>query len=329
LLRFKQEMKTEQDNSIPILLLYQWRKVILSTTVIAIIIAAVITMPTIMPPTFKAEAIIYPPATYSAKINAEYDLRFGADKEIDEHIQILKSSLLRDSIIKRFDLMKHYKIEADEDNKQFKLNKLYDENIIVERTRYNSISVTVFDEDPVLAAKICNDIIRTGDKVKTFILKQNLIQAVNSMQQNMLASTKELEKMGEEIQKLNNNIILNYNTLTKQKYAERIKAQIDLRDYIAKYRNDKNRELLEILFDYEDKLSRFYSLKDSYEQANQSLNTKIADAYIITPAQVPDKKYAPKRAVIVMVSMVCTLILSCFVVIAMDRISTVKKAYLR
>jgi hypothetical protein len=41
-------------------------------------------MPAIMPPVFKAEAIIYPPATYSAKAIAEYDLRFGADKEIDE-----------------------------------------------------------------------------------------------------------------------------------------------------------------------------------------------------------------------------------------------------
>ncbi len=318
-------MKTEQENSIPFILLYTWRKVILMTSSIAVIIAIIVTMPALMPPVFKAEAIIYPPATYSAKVIAEYDLRFGADKEIDEHIQILKSSLLRDSIIKRFDLLKHYEIGEDEENKQFKLNKLYNENISVERTRYNSISVTVFDNDPVLAAEICNEIIKTGDKVKTFILKQNLIEAVNNMQQNMLASTKELESMGEEMQKINANIVLNYNTLTKQKYAERIKAQIDLREYIAKYRNDRNSELLELMFDYEDKLSRFYSLKDSYEQAIQSLNTKVADAYIITPAQVPDKKYAPKRAVIVIITLITTLILASFIIVATDRILQLKK----
>jgi LPS O-antigen subunit length determinant protein (WzzB/FepE family) len=176
-----------------------------------------------------------------------------------------------------------------------------------------------------LAAEICNDIIGTGDQVKTYILKQNLIEAVNNMQQNMLASTKELESMGEEMQKINSNIVLNYNILSKQKYAERIKAQIDLRDYIAKYRNDKNTQLLELMFDYEDKLSRFYSLKDSYEQAIQSLNTKIADAYIITPAQVPDKKYAPKRAVIIIIIFITTLILSSFIVMATDRILKFKK----
>lgn len=321
-------MKTESDNSIPLILLYRWRKVILTTAAIAVLLAVIITMPVFMPPVFQAEAIIYPPATYSAKLIAEYDLRFGADKEIDEHIQILKSSLLRDSIIKRFNLLEHYKIKQDEDNKLYKLNKLYDENIIVERTRYNSISVTVFDNDPILAAKICNEVIQTGDKVKTYILKQNLIEAVNNMQQNMMISTKDLERIGEEMQRINKNIVLNYNTLTKQKYAERIKAQIDLRDYIAKYRNDKNKELLELLFEYEDKLSRFYSLKDSYEQANQSLNTKIADAYIITPAQVPDKKYAPKRAVVVLITLVSSLLLSCFVIIAMDRIGQLKKDYL-
>ena len=113
-------MKTEQENSIPFILLYTWRKVILMTSSIAVIIAIIVTMPALMPPVFKAEAIIYPPATYSAKVIAEYDLRFGADKEIDEHIQILKSSLLRDSIIKRFDLLKHYEIGEDEENKESK-----------------------------------------------------------------------------------------------------------------------------------------------------------------------------------------------------------------
>lgn len=322
-------MKTETENSIPIILLYRWRKVILGVTFTAALIAIIVTSPMFMPPIFKAEAIIYPPATYSAKLIAEYDLRFGADKEIDEHIQILKSSMLRDSIIKGFDLMNHYKIEADEENKQFKLNKLYDENIKVERTRYNSISITVFDEDPKLAAEICNQIIKTGDKVKTNILKQNLIEALNNMQQNILSSTKELETIGEEMQKINTNIVLNYNTLTKQKYAERIKAQIDLRDYISKFRNDQNKALLELLFDYEDKLSRFYSLKDSYEQAIQSLNTKIADAYVITPAQIPDKKCAPKRSIIVLVTVFASLIISSFLLIARDRILTLKKEYIQ
>ncbi len=322
-------MKTEQENSIPIMLLFKWRKVILITSMATALLAVIVTMPAIMPPVFKAEAIIYPPATYSAKAIAEYDLRFGADKEIDEHIQILKSSLLRDSIIKRFDLMNHYTIGPDEDNKQYKLNKLYNENIIVERTRYNSISVTVFDQDPELAAKLCNEVVKSGDRVKSYILNQNLTEAVNTMQQNMMATTKELESMGEEMQGINKNIVFNYNTLAKQKYAERIKAQIELRDYISKFRNDKNGELLELMFQYEDKLSRFYSLKDSYDQAIQSLNTKIADAYIITPAQLPDKKYAPKRAMIVIITMLSTLVISSFIVLAIDRIQQLKKEYIQ
>jgi uncharacterized protein involved in exopolysaccharide biosynthesis len=298
------------------------------TTAITLFAAIIITMPVFMPPIFKAEAIIYPPATYSAKIMAEYDLRFGADKEIDEHIQILKSSLLRDSIIKRFNLMEHYGIEPHEDNVLFKLNKLYDENIIVERTRYNSISVTVFDQDPKFAAEICNDMIKTGDKVKTYILRQNLLEAVSNMQKNMLSSSVDLKHIGEQMRNMNSNVVLNYNSLSKQKYAERIKVQIELRDYINKYSNEKNNELLELLFNYEDKLSRFYSLKDSYEQANQALNTKIADAYIITPAQVPDKKYAPKRTLIVMLTILITIILSSFIIVASNRILELKREYL-
>jgi hypothetical protein len=151
--------------------------------------------------------------------------------------------------------------------------------------------------NPELAAKLCNEVVKTGDKVKSYILKQNLIQAVNTMQQNMMATTRELESMGEEMQGINKNIVFNYNTLAKQKYAERIKAQIELRDYISKYRNDKNGELLELMLQYEDKISRdSYSLKDSYDPSDSIVKYKKLPMLIsLHPAQVPDKKYCPQK----------------------------------
>jgi uncharacterized protein involved in exopolysaccharide biosynthesis len=320
-------MKPNPEKQVPLLLLLRWRHVILSVTAAATVIAFIITLPVFMSPIFKAESIIYPPASNSAKIIAEYDLRFGADKETDEHIQILRSSMLRDSIIKHFDLMMHYGIAADEDNRMYKLYKLYDENIIVERTRYNSISVVVFDEDPALAAKICNEVIKTGDQVKSYILKQNLTGAVLGMQQKINASIKELEMLSNEMRAMNNSIKLDYSSLAKQKYAERIRAEIELRNYITTYRNEKNDAVLQILFDYEDRLSKFYLLKDSYEHAIQSLNTKIADAYVITPAQIPDKKYAPKRTLIVLSTAVAAFILCCGIVLMLDQFNQLKSEY--
>ena len=320
-------MKLKDENKLPLLLLFRWRKVIFSATAAAALLAIIVTFPIFMPPTFKAESIIYPPASNSAKIIAEYDLRFGADKETDEHIQILKSSMVRDSIIKRFDLMKHYDIDVNEDNKLFKLNKLYDENIIVERTRYNSIAVVVFDENPALAAEICNAVIKTGDRVKTFILKQNLNEAVENMQQKINESVQELEMLSNEMRSVNNAINLDYNSLIKQKYAERIKAEIELRSYIAKYRNEKNNAILQILFDYEDKLSKFFLLKESYEHAIQSLNTKIADAYVITPAQTPDKKYSPKRTLIVLSTAIVAFVVCCSLILMLDKFYDLKQAY--
>jgi capsular polysaccharide biosynthesis protein len=316
----------QNTNTIPLQLLFTWRKVILITVLSTILLATIITLPFIMPPIYKAEAIIYPPATYSAKFIAEYDLRFGADKETDEHIQILKSSILRDSIIRKYKLMEHYHIDKDESYAKFKLNKLYDENILVERTRYNSISITVLDEHPELSAKICNDIIKMGDRVKTQILKQNLWESVRNIQQKMLVSNQELQKLGESVNLLNPAINLNYSNLSKQKFADRIKAELDLRDIISQNRNSSNPKLLELLFDYEDKLTRFNAIKDSYETAYQTLNTRIADAYVITPAQVPDKKYAPKRTLIVLFSGIVAFLLSCGVIIAMDRIKQIRES---
>lgn len=49
-------------------------------------IAVIFLMPFFIPPQFKAEAVISPSGTNSAKMFIERDPKFGGDREIDEHI---------------------------------------------------------------------------------------------------------------------------------------------------------------------------------------------------------------------------------------------------
>jgi uncharacterized protein involved in exopolysaccharide biosynthesis len=68
-------------------------------------------------------------------------------------------------------------------------------------------------------------------------------------------------------------------------------------------------------------------LKESYEHAIQSLNTKIADAYVITPAQTPDKKYSPKRTLIVLSTAIVAFVVCCSLILMLDKFYDLKQAY--
>ncbi len=319
-------MNKETEKQELFYLLYPWRKLIGLSVLISMLCGVVITMPLFMPPTYKSEAIIYPPASYSDKIIAQYDLRFGADKEIDEHIQILRSSILRDSIVNKYRLMAHYEIEKDDPYKFNKLYKLYEENITIERTRFNAISIIVIDTDPLMAAKICNDIVRIGDQVKAIILKQNLQQTVFNLEGSIANTLKDLNAISEAVTRSAPPIKLNYANLLKQTNAERFKMQLELTAIIDRYRTTKNSSLLQMLTAYETKLLQLNSLKDSYEQANISLSGRIANSYIITPAEVADKKFAPKRSVIILLFGIAGILLSVITVIGLDRYKNFKRS---
>ena len=179
--------ESEQERIQILILLWKWKVFILSFFVIACTSAVIFSGPAFIDPIFKSEVILFPPATNSAKQLLEYNVGFGTDKEIEEHIQILKSGILRDSISQKYQLLSHYKIDSTKQS-YTDLSKLYDEKILIDRTRYNSISITVFDIDPVYAANIANDIARIGDKVKANLLNANRKAAYLSMYVDSLSA---------------------------------------------------------------------------------------------------------------------------------------------
>jgi capsular polysaccharide biosynthesis protein len=139
--------------------------------------AIIFTSPFFMKPKYKAEAIIYPPSSNTANALISSDIHFGSERNVDNQIQILKSTIVRDSIIRLYHLMNHYGIDSTSSKRFYLVNQEFASNVIVERTQYNSISVTVLDADPSMAAKIANDIVRVGDEVKAGIIKTNLSDA--------------------------------------------------------------------------------------------------------------------------------------------------------
>ena len=115
---------------------------------------------------YESSVILFPSTTTSisrALLNDEnYKekdfLEFGEEEEAEQLIQILKSDEIREHIIRKFDLMNHYKIDPEAKYRRTKLIQEYESNIDFVRTKFMSVKIEVLDTDKDYAADIANEI---------------------------------------------------------------------------------------------------------------------------------------------------------------------------
>ena len=315
------------------LLVFIWknRKVILTVTAAAAVVSLVISF--LLTPLYLSQAVVFPAATstvsFSEQRNAKASsMDFGEEEQAEQLVQILKSSKIRNTLIERFDLFKNYDIDLNDKNKNFKLNKEYNNHIEFNRTRYGSIEISVLDKDPVLAATIANKIVDLIDTVKNQMVQERTLPAfdINQRKKEMLES--QMRKLQAEMDSLSvlgvvptesrANLYQAYNDAKAQSDRDFFQKQIEVNlKFGAKF------DGLQMLRDEEIvKLAKF---EDSYEQAESDANTLFNHKFIVESAVVADKKEKPKKAIIVLLSTFGALFFMIFALLLRERLRELKK----
>lgn len=212
----------------------------------------------LMPVYYKAETIIFPPNTHVSDHLISAGLRFGGDKEIDEHIQLLSSGIVRDSMINRFDLKKHYDLETNSSTFLDDLFEEYDNNVRVRRTPYNSIAVAIWDQSPEVASQMTNELVLCADRIKSRMFKANIKTAYHKNQKAYLDKKNEVDALLYTIQEIKSD---NYNTALRKKEGK-IK---DLRAELSE--NQKSLEKLKNNYGVYELDSQLHELYTSYLNA--------------------------------------------------------------
>jgi uncharacterized protein involved in exopolysaccharide biosynthesis len=306
-------------------LILRWKKTIGLLFILSVVLAIVFTSPAFLPPLYSSEAIIYPPATNSNKMLIDYDLRFGTDKEIDEHIQILKSGILRDSMISKYKLMRKYGIGENDKSKYDELYKTYSKRFIIDRTRQNAISVIVFDTSADTAALLANDLVQMGDRVKEHILKNNFLSASQSLKEQYEKVKSDLDSLLFLIGKNDNiNCLPEFNTGAKRDFAEKLADKLDLHEAKKKAREKNNQLLLSLLRAYESKQNLLTDLQEKNYEIDQKLSSTIPGSYVITPARVADRKSWPVRSVLIIIAGISALLFGICLAFVAERVKKLK-----
>lgn len=314
-----------------LLTIWKKRKILLIVSAAAFVISGVIAF--LMTPIYRSTAIVFPAATSTVSFNELRNAKasamdFGEEEQAEQLIQILQSSRIRDKVVQRFDLMKHYDIDPNDENKHYKLVKEYNENILFVRTRYGSIQIDVLDRDPVLAADIANKIVDLIDTVKNemvyertlpaFEINKRKMDQMEADRKNVLNQLDSLAAMGVVPLEGRANLFAAYIDAKSPEDRAEFKKKIEINlqhgatfDGLEYIRNEKIVKLAE--------------LQVSYEQAESDANTKFNHKFVVERAVVADKKDKPKRMIIMILATLGTFIFAVFALLLRDKIQELRK----
>jgi hypothetical protein len=313
-------MEQSQENEYPLLrIIYRWRKPLIVFTIVAAAASVFFSSPVFLTPLYKSEVIIYPPSTNSNRMLIDRDARFGSDKEIDEQIQLLRSAIVRDSIVRKYKLYSHYGVDSTAVDKRYRLYKIYDDRIKVDRTRYNSISASVLDENPQTAAAMANDIVRLGDKLRSDIIRGKLKEAFDALAKTLFDLSLDIDQTASQINKSFEKPAVSGAAFYKRNSLEQLKEQLDLKELMQKARESNNLSQLQLLYYYESKLQQMSTIQLSYDQALVGLGNQVPGSFIISPAEVSDKKSYPIRWMIFLAATIAAFLVGCLAAIFIER----------
>ena len=298
-------------------LILRWKKHLIIVGLISLVGSVLFSSPIFIKPKFKSFALIYPSNL----------IAYSTESATEQMLQLTQSYDIRDEIINTFHLFEHYDIDTLK-NKTFKseVYKKYDENIIIKKTEYESMEITVYDTDPLIASQIADSIVHYFD------LKARSLQ-IEKSHEVMVIALDQLKNKKNQLDSMENLLheystkygLLDYKSQSKEVTRAYLRG---LTSNDTKVINESNRIMQGLM----DKGTEFNSINEHlwrlrgtyndlkliYENAYRDVYKELTYANVVTRPFPSDKKAYPVRWLIVLISVGSSLLLAFMILLIFD-----------
>jgi len=298
------------DNTPMITVINKWKWHILIITLVAAILGAVFSSSTFITPLYKSEATVYP-----THIEAYSD-----ETLTEQMLQIMQSQEIMDSVVEKFDLIKHYKIDKNYKYWKTALINEYRSNVSISRTPYDAVIIKVYDSDPEIACDMVYEIFNQYCRVMEIIL-----HAQRYEQAQLFHSTlKENELFIDSLKNRLSEIGTEYGVVDVTSQSREI-----TRAYLNNNNSDKLKELKANLEKYGPEVNQintlieyayenYHKTKYDFERERRYYVNNISYGNIVSAPYASDKKAYPIRWVVVALCGLCALFASVLVVYVIE-----------
>lgn len=291
----------------------KWKWHLLIIAVVAALLAMIFSAPFFITPRFKSYALVYPSniAPYSD------------ESESEQMLQWLQSKDVKDSIIKKFDLGRHYKIDTGYKYYYSTMIYLYNENVKINKTQWESIEIEVTDKDPVIAYNMVNSIIDFCNQKIRKIHKDKYNEVVKSLGWTLKEKKQQLDSVESALTTLRNDFgLFDYESQAREitrgylKTYDGSTGSRPSQDVSAMKENfeQKAGELAVLTQRREDIMHIYADFELKYDMAVYDAEKEFTFLNIVTYPTIADKKAYPIRWLIVVYSVVAALFFSVVVI---------------
>ncbi len=307
-----------------IIKIYHWRKQLLLTFLISIILSVIAV--SLLSTKYKAAAIIFPTRQFSvAKVLIEKNtgrqedyLQFGDDEDVEKLMQLLNTHIIREKVADQFDLWNNWSIDKGNKLSNFYLKLKWENFVSYSITDQLSIKITVHDYVATRAAKIANTIANYADTVKLNMVKNNtdIAYKIVKSEHNQVIIT--LNKLSDSLSKMQTQSgIVDYKYEVKAYTKEIAKAyasgnysaikNLETQQKKLIIYGSKIEQLTEVIKQY---TTKHIVLKQKLDDAIVNLKTQLPAKFIVDEAIPIEEGARPNRSLIVLVVVFSSLLLT-------------------
>ncbi len=310
--------------------LWKNKNLLITIGTVALVSSSLVSL--LMDEKFESTVTIYPAKTSSVTFNEvitedQSISKFGENEEAEQMLQILESSSIRNKIINKFNLLKHYEIDLESKYINTDLTKTYLENINFKRNNNGAVLITVLDKSPDTAALIANDIALLFDNTKNAIIHERALTDFKIKKEKLDKITAQMQTLRDTMSKLSS-----LGVVTNDAYRALTEGYVNSKDSEIKKSFKTKMKMTEkygsLLKSFQIKVEflseRLATMETSYEQAESDATSYLSHKFIVEKAYPAEKKAYPIRWLIVVLSTFSSILLAIVGILVKNQIELLK-----
>ncbi len=254
---------------------------------------------------------------------------YSHESPTEQMIEFLNSADIKNRVIDKFDLRRHYDIPTD--NKPFrdKLYAKYDRNVTVKPTEYGAVEITVYDISPDTAYQLVNGILEVLNQKVEEVQKEKSMEVVDMWTTQLTTKKHQIDSMSNLSKQLSTQYgLLEYESQTREvsrAYYQSLSAGKGSKQYDETAQQIKNLEDHGVEFrvlnqHIESAMLDYASMESKYEDAKKDLNKHFTFWNQVSAPFKPDSYSYPLRSLIIIGSCFAAFVFSILAIRALEKI---------
>ena len=293
----------------------KWRLQLAVVIVAAILLSVLFSSPIFITPLYKSTCLLYP-----SNISPYSD-----ESETEQSLQIFQSRDIRDSLVKKFNLAKHWGIDSSYTHFESTLVWEYSQRVHVNKTPFEAVEIEIWDQDPIMARDLINAMIEAYNKKIRAMHKEKFGEVVFNYNYIMGVKRGFLDSLKTRAEELGIKYgILQYEAQTREvlrAYLSTGGGSVRSAEAKAMKKNleEKGGEMLLLSEMMRSEAGAFSAMKMDADRALLDYNRDYTYVNVLSKPFVADRKAYPIRWIIVVFSTLAAFFMAILIIGAIER----------